>query len=397
MNKRLAIVTTHPIQYNAPLFKLLTERNIVDIKVFYTFSQSQAGSLFDAGFAKIIEWDIPLLNGYEYLFINNTAKKPGTWHFRGIKNPTLISSIEEWGPDAVLVYGWSFKSHLQCIRYFKNKIPVLFRGDSNLIDKKSGFTKSIRNLLLKWVYRNVDHALYVGTANKLYYLKNGLKENQLTFAPHAIDNDRFCSNEQLFKRKALQRRLELGITEKDIVFLFAGKLEPKKNPELLIKAFQHLEGKAHLIIVGNGVLEKKIQGKTQSANIHFLAFQNQLEMPIIYRMGDVFVLPSSGPGETWGLAVNEAMASSSPVIVSDKCGSAFDLVQNGKNGYVFRSTDIEDLSKKMKLMLDKNIVRVMGERSKQIIKYWSFEIICIEIEKIMQGLKGVHIRINNQN
>ena len=397
MNKRLAIITTHPIQYNAPLFKILAERNIIDIKVFYTFSQSGEGRQFDTGFGKVIEWDIPLLEGYDHEFINNIAERPGTGHFSGINNPTLISSIEVWKPDAILVYGWSFKAHLQCIRHFKNKIPVLFRGDSNLLDKKCALKKIARTVLLKWVYRKVDYALYVGTANKAYYLKNGLKEKQLFFVPHAIDNNRFCSNEQLFKQKALLKKLELGIAEKDIVFLFAGKLEPKKNPELLIKAFQQLKEKAHLVIVGNGVLEKKLKEQYYSANIHFMAFQNQREMPVIYRMGDVFVLPSSGPGETWGLAVNEAMASSSPVIVSDKCGSAFDLVENGKNGYVFRSNDIEDLSKKMKLMLDKNKVRVMGERSKQIIKYWSFEIICIEIEKIIQGLKGVHICTTSLN
>ncbi len=383
MNKRLAIITTHPIQYNAPLFKILAERNIIDIKVFYTFSQSQEGRQFDTGFGKVIEWDIPLLVGYDHDFINNIAKKPGTWHFRGINNPSLNSSIEKWRPDAILVYGWSFKTHLQCIRHFKNKIPVLFRGDSNLLDKKSVLKKIARTVLLKWVYRKVDYALFVGTANKSYYLKNGLKEKQLLFAPHAIDNNRFCSDEQLFKQKALQKRLELGIGKDDIVFLFAGKLEPKKNPELLIKAFQQLKEKAHLVIVGNGVLEKKLKEQYHSANIHFMAFQNQREMPIIYRMGDVFVLPSSGPGETWGLAVNEAMASGCPVIVSDKCGCALDIVENGRNGYVFKSEEESDLLEKMQFMMDKKKIIEMGENSKSIIQNWSFENICRQIENIL--------------
>ena len=55
-NKRLAIVTTHPIQYYAPLFKLLTERGLITAKVFYTWSQSEQGAKYDPGFGKSIEW-----------------------------------------------------------------------------------------------------------------------------------------------------------------------------------------------------------------------------------------------------------------------------------------------------------------------------------------------------
>jgi len=365
------------------LFKLLAERKNIDIKVFYTFSQSQKGGQYDAGFGKIIKWDIPLLEGYDHVFIKNVAKRPGTWHFRGVINPTLNSSIEEWEPDAILIYGWSFKSHLQCIRNFFKKIPILFRGDSNLIDAKNRFKKIARNLLLKWVYRHVDYALYVGTANKLYYLQNELKEDQLLFAPHAIDNKRFSADEQLFQQKARQRRGEMGITEENIVFLFAGKLEPKKNPELLINVFQKIDQQSHLIIVGNGVLEKKLRQNYTSENIQFIDFQNQTEMPVVYRMGDVFVLPSAGPGETWGLSVNEAMASARPVIVSDKCGCAVDLVENGRNGYVFKSNNETDLLDKMKLMLDKKKLKKMGEHSKRIIQDWSLENICYQIENIV--------------
>ena len=383
MSKRLAIITTHPIQYNAPLFKLLAERKKIAVKVFYTFSQSQNGGQYDSGFGKIIRWDIPLLEGYEYEFINNIAQKPGTYHFGGINNPTLNLRVEAWEPDAILIYGWSFKSHLECMRKFNKKIPIIFRGDSNLIDERGSFKKIIRKIFLKWIYSHVDYALYVGTLNKLYYLNNGLKEEQLFFAPHAIDNERFNKNEQLLQQKAILLRKEIGISEEDTVFLFAGKLEPKKNPRLLIKAFQKIGRKAYLVIVGNGVLEAELKEQYKATNIMFRDFQNQSEMPLIYRLGDVFVLPSSGPGETWGLAINEAMATSRPVIVSDKCGCAVDLVKNGKNGYIFKSNNETDLTVKMLLMLDKKRLKEMGEQSKHIIQDWSIENVCSSIENIM--------------
>ena len=102
LKRKLAIVTTHPIQYNAPLFKLLAERGNIHLKVFYTWSQASE-KVHDEGFGKEIQWDIPLLAGYEYEFIINTAKKPGNKSFYGIVTPGLIPAIEAYHPDAVLI------------------------------------------------------------------------------------------------------------------------------------------------------------------------------------------------------------------------------------------------------------------------------------------------------
>ncbi len=188
--KKLAIIITHPIQYYSPLFKLISERNKIQIKVFYTWEQSQE-KVFDEKFGQEIKWDIPLLEGYDYTFVKNTAKNSGSAHFYGVINPTLIKEIEEWQAGAVLIFGWNHQSHFKAMRYFKGKIPVYFRGDSTLIDPLPRYKKVARKIILKYVYRFVDRAFYVGTNNKQYYLEYGLKPKQLVFAPHAIDNKRF--------------------------------------------------------------------------------------------------------------------------------------------------------------------------------------------------------------
>jgi glycosyltransferase involved in cell wall biosynthesis len=334
MKKKLAIITTHPIQYNAPLFKLLAERGNINIKVFYTWSQSADG-VYDPGFGKKITWDIPLLEGYDFTFVNNKSKKPGSKSFFGIDNPNLNKEIEEWGANAILVYGWAFKSHLSAMRYFKGKIPVYFRGDSTLLNERKGLKTHLRTLFLTWIYTHVDLAFYVGTNNKNYYLKHGLKEHQLVFAPHAIDNNRFSAFDDWEKVRA--KKNDLGIKEGELVFLYAGKFEEVKQPELLLNAFLNRSDKyAHLIMVGNGHLEDKLRIlAANDKNIHFMPFQNQKDMPYIYRLGDVFVLPSKS--ETWGLGVNEAMVSGLAVIASNTVGCAVDLVKNGGNGFVYKN------------------------------------------------------------
>ena len=384
--KKLAIVTSHPIQYNAPLFQLLAAGGKVEIKVFYTWEQSGQGAKYDPDFGKKIEWDIPLLEGYEYTFVKNTAKDPGSHHFGGLVNPTLNREIREWHADAILVFGWSFRSHLGCMRYFHGKLPVIFRGDSTLLDETPGIRRSIRRLLLRWVYSHIDQALYVGTNNKQYFLQHGLKEKQLVFAPHAIDNHRFGVPDDVYRQRAMENKDRLGIKGDDLVLLFAGKLEPKKNPFFLLELARRIsDPRLKLLIVGNGVLEEELRAAAGAdARILFLDFQNQQQMPVIYRMGDIFVLPSRGPGETWGLGANEAMASGCAVMLSDKVGGAVDLVDGGSNGLIVGTEDWEKGREWVeRLLADRVSLGRMKTASRQHVLRFSYEAIARAIENIM--------------
>ena len=378
---RLAIITTHPIQYYAPLFRLLNQRKIIDIKVFYTFNT--VDNQFDEGFGKEFSWDIPLLEGYDYTFVSNKCNgRKGFWN---IKNPNLINEIKDWGADAILVFGWNYYSHLKLMMYFKNRIPVLFRGDSTILDDLRGINlkKYLRRFFLKWVYQYIDIGLYVGECSKEYFLKHGLKIKQLYFAPHAIDNERFKNLNKEQQKWVIKKKTELSINEEDITFLFCGKFQIKKNPLLLINAFKKLENeKMHLILVGNGELETKIKHAINgNSNIHVLPFQNQSVMPAVYRLGDVFCLPSQGPGETWGLAVNEAMACGIPCIVSNKVGCSVDLI-NRETGWVFESNNVDVLYNIFRNIVDKHETKQMGKNASEFIAKWNFENISKKIEEV---------------
>ncbi len=339
--KKLAIISSHPIQYNAPLFALLAKEDNIDLKVFYTWGVDSIEEKYDPDFQQNIQWDIPLLEGYQYQFLENTSKDPGSHHFKGIINPELNQEIEKWGADIVWVWGWAFDSHLKALRYFKGKKEVWFRGDSTLLDEPKGFSvkKILRRVFLTWVYRHVDKAFYVGTHNKAYFVKHGLKETQLVYAPHAIDNDRFADLTGEYSNQAKDWRKELGISENQKVILFAGKLETKKNPFFLITLAKELPTNEYKIVfVGSGPLEENLKNQA-TENCIFLGFQNQKMMPIVYRLADVFVLPSLGPGETWGLAINEALACGIPVIASNKCGGAVDLI-NTETGFMYNGINL---------------------------------------------------------
>ncbi|MDB5150371.1 MAG: glycosyl transferase family 1 [Mucilaginibacter sp.] len=376
--KQLAIITTHPIQYYAPIFQLLHQRQQISIKVFYTWGKD-AVKKHDPGFNREMEWDIPLLENYPFEWVVNTSSQPGSHHFNGIVNPELISKLKQLNPDAILILGWAYNSHLKALRYFKNKIPVYFRGDSTLLDEQKNIKSLFRTIFLKWIYSHVDHAFYVGTNNKAYFKKYGLKESQLSFAPHAIDNDRFGVDRS---NEAIALRNNLGLSSLDILIVFAGKFENKKNPLLLIDAFLQLkQTNWHLLFVGNGALETTLKQQAHTANnIHFKEVQNQTYMPVIYQACDLFCLPSKGPGETWGLAVNEAMACGKAILASDKTGCAIDLVKDN-NGATFVSEDVDDLLQKLKILTHQREKLInYGANSLNHIQDWNFTNIAIAIE-----------------
>ena len=385
MQKKLAIVTTHPIQYNAPLFILLAQRNSIQLKVFYTWGKQVLENKFDPGFGKNINWDIPLLEGYDYCFVENSSTNPGSQHRKGIINPTLIKKIESWEPNAILVYGWNFVSHTRAITYFNGKIPVLFRGDSTLLDPQHPLKAFLKKLYLTRLFKKIDIALYAGSENKKYFKHYGIDEKRLVFMPHAIDHTFFAP----VPHAAIDFRKQLGISKDERVLLFAGKFIGKKNPIALLNVFTALNfPNVHLVMAGNGPLESQLKQRASgNSNIHFLPFQNQSAMPSLYAMCDAFILPSKGPGETWGLAVNEAMAAGKAVIVSNKCGCAADLVQDNVNGFTFDASAEEDMSKKIAEIFSGNSsLQIMGNHSLDIIKNWSLQNAARAIEKTLTGL-----------
>lgn len=372
--KKLAVICTHPIQYYAPVFKLIQERRQLELKVYYTWGAAGLNK-FDQGFGKNIQWDLPLLDGYPYEFARNTAKEPGSHHFRGIVNPDLIERIHAWQPDALLIYGWAFQSHLQIMRHFKNKLPIYFRGDSTLLNEPTGLRKLLKKLCLSWVYKHIDQAFYVGRNNKAYFKRYGLRENQLNFAPHAVDNNRFSTPHS---KAAALFRAKANITEQDILMLYAGKFEAVKNILLLIKAFTALnQPNTQLLLAGNGSEEEMLKAAARhsdsAARIHFIEFQNQSDMPAMYQACDLLCLPSNS--ETWGLSVNEAMACGKSVLVSDRVGCAVDLVIENHNGGIFLARSLQSLTQQLAKMTSGGRAGLaeMGRHSRQIIAQWSFQ------------------------
>ncbi|MEP6937505.1 MAG: glycosyltransferase family 4 protein [Chthoniobacterales bacterium] len=344
---RLAILTSHPIQYYAPWFRHLAIR--FDLEVLYAHRQDPAGQAA-AGFGVAFDWDVPLLDGYRYRWLKNVSRRPGLQRFGGCDTPELFDLIRPKNYDALLVLGWNRKSFVQGIRAaWRHKVPVLMRGDSQLGTARSRIKRALKYLPYRWFLPRIDAHLYVGKRNRDYLRHYGVREEQLFFSPHFVDNDFFAARSQEARDsgRAAAIRENFNIPPDGFVALFVGKFLQKKRVDDFIAASLSAADKRtnfHAVLIGDGLMRARLEELARAhPRIHFAGFRNQSELPDFYAAADVLVLPSDAE-ETWGLVVNEAMACGVPAIVSDAVGCTPDLIESELTGVIYSFGDIEALS-----------------------------------------------------
>lgn len=343
MKKNIAIITTHPIQYQVPLFKKLSSSNI-KLDVFFASKHGSNSKLKDKGFNKKFNWDIDLLKGYNYLLPKKENINVDHWKVSFENLETLLSKNKY---NAILIFGWSNILYLKALFIAKKlKIKTILRVETNLHSKNPVFKRIIKFFFLKFIFSHVDFFLTIGKLNRQFYKSFAIDNSRLFNAPYFVDNNFFKNN----KTSKLKKKTN---------FLFVGKLIDRKNPLLFIKIAEKLknEKNIHFNIVGSGPLfdtcKKEIKIKSLS-NISMLGFRNQKKLKKIYSNNDYLVQTSNY--ETWGLVINEAMASGLPVITSHNSGAAHDLIKHNNNGYIFRNPDhlfkiISQLAKNKKLQI----------------------------------------------
>lgn len=349
---RLAVVATHPIQYQAPLFRELARR--LDLVVFFAHRATPTDHA-QAGFGVGFDWDVDLLSGYEHAFLRNVAGRPGLERFSGVDTPEIAERLRGGRFDALLVMGWHLKALVQAVWAAKRTgLPVMVRGDSHLGTPRSVVKRVAKDAMYPLALRAFDAALYVGEHSRRYWEHYRFPRARLFFSPHCVDTGWFA--QRATAEAGLAVRTRLGIRSGTKLALFAGKLLPFKRPLDLVAAVANLGRRGRdvaVLVAGSGPLENELEtaARTAGCGLYRLGFCNQSEMPAAYAAADVLVLPSDGR-ETWGLVANEALACGRPIVVSDACGCAPDLAADAQAGRVFPVSDVAGLAREIEDLLD---------------------------------------------
>lgn len=375
---KLAYFVSHPIQYQAPLLRMIAADPDIDLKVFF-YSDFSLKPYQDSGFGKVIEWDVPLTEGYDYQLLDCWGSKQWENIFQQPIAKNITKLLESGNFDAVWVHGWAWFCSLQVIfAAEKLNIPVFIRGDSNILrEPKQLIKKLIKQAILRWLFKKVSRFLYVGKLNYQFYQSYGINGEQLVSVPHAVDNDFFQEQSMLARENRKELKKSLKLDPNRPIILFAAKLMDVKRPEDLLSAYRLLsvdgiqEPEPYLLFVGDGALKTSLENTAKETgwqSIRFLGFKNQSEMPTMYDLCDIFVLPSGF--ESWGLAINEVMNAGKAVVVSDQVGCAPDLVLDRQNGAIFPMGDVVALAKSMKWAIANS--EIAGQKSLEVIKKYSF-------------------------
>jgi glycosyltransferase involved in cell wall biosynthesis len=311
----------------------------------------------------------------------------------GEKIRKLLSAVSNYKPDIVYLNGYYDPAYWFVLTYCKiNKVGVVLDFESSEISRRRVWWKET----LKRVFLSqCDGVVCLGRKAADYALKLNVKPERIMSTKNVgVDNDGLL---EIFTREFPQRdirKAELGLPPYN--FLYAGRFVVRKNLDMFIRAFHNAQEKSAngaewgLILSGEGDQKQHLQeviASTGSNAVQFMEPCEWYEVPIRYTLADVAVLPSTF--EPFGFVTNEAMVYSMPVLVSERCGSAADLVTDGLNGFQFDPYDQAAFTEKLTWFMDHpEKFAGMGKYGKAVIDEWAPDIIVNELIQSFQKVSA---------
>lgn len=307
--------------------------------------------------------------------VGSSNSKSGKEVYRAVGD-----SLSEFNPEIVVVPGWATKQAISAMLWARiHCVPIIVMSDSQEIDfPRKAYSERIKKLIISCC----AGALVAGSSHREYIVKLGMQGDRVRIGYDVVDNDYFYNGAIEAKKNSDSLKEIYNLPEH--FFLTCARFVEKKNIPSLISAFLiflrnndanfSLREKWNLIILGDGpmrnILEKQIDEFGLTGRVLMPGFKQYPELPTYYGLAEAFILPSTT--EQWGLVVNEAMASGLPVLVSNRCGAAVELVKKDVNGFSFDPNNVTELSGFMLQMAENETIRrKMGEESTRIIKNWT--------------------------
>jgi glycosyltransferase involved in cell wall biosynthesis len=289
----------------------------------------------------------------------------------------LHACLNEIRPAVVCINGWSFGGAIAALIWcLANQVPIIVMCDSTAVDYRRHWWKEA---VKQRIVSLCSAALVAGSPHRDYLVALGATPDRIFMGYDAVDNEHFRSGAHAARGMESDLRARLALPAR--YFMACCRFTPKKNLSRLIRAYARYRQSAgstawSLVIVGEGELNDELIALRDrlglDASVQFVGAKNYHELPAYYGLAGAFVHASTT--EQWGLVVNEAMASGLPVLVSERCGCAQDLVQSRVNGILFDPYDIDALAQAMRdVAADGHDREAMGRASQEIVARWSPE------------------------
>ena len=278
------------------------------------------------------------------LFPEATAQYPGNAKLK----QAFWEALERTKPDVVAVNGWNnFGSLIAANCCLRRGIPMVVMSESSRQDESRTWWKEAIKRRMVDLFSS---ALVGGKRHVEYLVELGMPRERVVVGYDVVDNDHFRQNAGEIRRQRSEVRQKYALPEN--YFLASARFIEKKNLPTLVQAYAEYRRRSEiaakmpwdLVLLGDGPLRETLNSQLSTLNlnehVHLPGFKPYDELPVYYALANAFVHASTT--EQWGLVVNEAIASGLPVIVSNRCGCAPELV-NG-NGFTFDPTNEDELA-----------------------------------------------------
>lgn len=303
---------------------------------------------------------------------------------KGIKNkgakafcPSVVKYLKKDVFDKIIISDFtSLTGMLAILHLRRKKIPYWLESDGGFAKNGKGVIERIKSFFIK----GADLYLSTGKTNDEYFLKYGAEREKIKFYPFTSIYDKDVLQTPLTQQGKSEIKKELNLPQKKII-LAVGQFIYRKGFDILLRTCANIKNTIIVFVGGVPTEEyRDIIDEYKIDNIFFEGFKGREEIKKYYQAADVFVLPTRE--DIWGLVINEAMAYGIPVISTNKCGAAIQLIEHGKNGYIF---DIEKES-----LLRDFIVDIIESK-----KYNEFSLSALETAKkyTFEKMVEAHLKI----
>lgn len=278
-----------------------------------------------------------------------------------------VRLLKKQNYDLVVFDGYSSPTMIFAIAYCRRKKKnYLISFDGILKQKDGGLLRLLKKYLFgraKGVlFSNMSAEKYLSTYNKRLYL--------YPFTS-LFERDIVASLPSLEGKRSLRKKL--GLVEEKIV-VSVGRFITVKGFDIAINSLHHLSDNVGLYLIGGRPTEEYLQliEQQKADRIHFVDFMDKNALNEYYQAADLLIMPTRG--DVWGLVVNEAMANGLPIVSSDRCVAAVELVKEGENGYIVPVDDEKALAEAINKVLENEETKLqMSQASLEIIRAYTFE------------------------
>lgn len=365
MSLRLALLTEIIAPYRIPVFNALAKIPGIDLHVIFLAETDPSQRQWHV-YKEEIQFSYEVLPSWRKWIAGRML----------LLNRGLGKALNRFAPEAIVCGGYNYLASWQALQWARrNRRRFYVWIESTVRDQRGGtlFVKFLKTSFL----RRCEGVIVPGTSSFQYARHLGVSGERIFTAPNAVDTDLFARHAAAARENAMAFRQKFSLPSR--YFLYVGRLIPDKGVFDLLNAYskldQQIRKEVGLVFAGNGISHDELVRQARAimpGQIQFPGFAHREDLAAIYGLADVLVFPTYS--DTWGLVVNEALACSLPVVLTNVAGCAADLVTDHWNGLVVTPRNVPQLVSAMEEMATGEAMRsVMREHSWERIQHYSPE------------------------